>query len=281
MLSVKIKPSKMDRMKSANNQLGKDYLNHKVFKRLREYSKFYDQLGFGVMGFITTGTGSVINIDTYVYSSMQGTIDSMWSVLRKGQIGDAYSLLRKYYDSTIINIYTNLIIEDNFDIEDPSTFKNAAIDGWLKGGKQLPEYRVMSQYVKASTRLKPITDLLAKDSRYKGVRDRCNDHTHYNFYRHVLLNDGQIHQERIISLDNFLHDLDQIFIQHFAYLFYLNGHYMMSSDYADAMDVGYPPEEGSQYFVAPYVQTVFNKFLKLKRPDLAKELIDSTSMELE
>lgn len=268
-------------MKSTNHQLGKDYLNHEVFKRLRDYSKFYDQLGFGVMGFITRGTSSLINIDTYVYSSMQGTMDSMWSTLRKGQIGDAYALLRKYYDSTIINVYTNLIIEDDFDIEDPSTFKNPIIDGWLKGGQSLPEYRIMSQYVKASTKLKPVTDLLAKDDRYKGVRNRCNDHTHYNLYRHILLNDGRIHQERIISLNNFLHDLDQIFIQHFVYLFYVNEHYMMSSDYADYMDVGETPPNDSQYWVAPYVQTAFDKFIKPKRADLAKELADGTSMELD
>lgn len=267
-------------MKNMNSQLDKEYLNHKVFNRLREYAKFYDQLGFGVMGFITTGTGSMINIDAYVYSSMQGTMDSMWSTLRKGQIGDAYALMRKYYDSTIINVYTNLIIEDNFNIDDPATFKNPTIDGWLKGGKQLPEYRVMSQYVKESPKLKSVTDLLAKDNRYKGVRDRCNDHTHYNFYRHVLLNDGQIHQERIISLNNFLHDLDQIFIQHFVYLFYLNGHYLMSSDYADYMDVGATPPDGCQYWVAPYIQTAFDKFVKPKRADLAKQLIDDTSMEL-
>lgn len=265
-------------MKSTNSQLDKEYLNHKAFKRLREYSKFYDQLGFGVMGFVTSG--SMINIDTYVYSSMQGTMDSMWSTLRKGQIGDAYALLRKFYDSTIINIYTNLIIKDSFNIEDPGTFKNPTIDGWLKGGMQLPEYRIISQYVKDSAKLKPITDLLARDNRYKGVRSRCNDHTHYNFYRHVLLNDGQIHQERIISLNNFLHDLDQIFIQHFVYLFYLNDHYLMSSDYTDYMEIGMTPPDGCQYWVAPYIQTVFDKFIRPKRADLAKELINKTSMEL-
>lgn len=267
-------------MKSTNYQLDKEYLGHKTFKRLREYSKFYDQLGFGVMGFVTRGTGSIINIDTYVYSSMQGTIDSMWSVLRKGQIGDAYALLRKYYDSTIINIYTNLIIEDQFDIEDPSTFKNPTIEGWLRDGKQMPEYRIIAKYVKDSVRLSPITELLARDDRYRGVRNRCNEHTHYNFYRHVLLNDGQIHQERIISLNNFLHDLDQIFIQHFVYLFYLNGHYMMSSDYSDYMDVGANPPNGCQYWVAPYIQKTFDKFIRPKRPDLANELLKNTSMEL-
>ncbi|HSW66742.1 MAG TPA: hypothetical protein VLI54_06415 [Bacillota bacterium] len=211
---------------------------------------------------------------------MQGTADSMWSTLRKGQIGDAYALLRKYYDSTIINIYTNLVIEDNFNNEEPHTFKNPTVDGWMNGGEQLPEYRVMSQYVKSSPKLKSVTDLLAKDNRYRGVRDRCNDHTHYNFYRHVLLNDGQIHQERIVSLDNFLYDLDQIFTQHFVYLFYLNGHYMTASDYVDHMEVGMTPPDDSQYWVAPYIQTAFDKYVKPNRPDLAKELIDSTSMEL-
>jgi hypothetical protein len=99
-------------------------------------------------------------------------------------------LLRKYYDSAIINIYTGLYLEDHVSIEN---FVVEQIDGWVQGREQLPRFRVMSQYIRQSPRVAPITALLEADDRYTQLRRRCNDHTHYNFYQNVLLNDNEIH----------------------------------------------------------------------------------------
>src|SRR5690606_29704677 len=107
--------------------------------------------------------------------SMQGTLDSMHDLLLKGRINDAYSLLRKFYDSTIINVYSNLYLEDHFSLDN---FVVTQIDNWRKGIDKLPEYRIMSQYIKTSSKLKAITDLLQQDQTYKNIRERCNDHTH-------------------------------------------------------------------------------------------------------
>ena len=152
----------------------------------------------------------------------------------------------------------------------------------MKGKEQLPEYRVMSQYLRKSEKLKEINDLLYGDERYKKIRNRCNEHTHYNFYHNVLLNDNEIFLNyRIKALNTFASDLEQVFIFHLSYLFYLNDHYMMSSDYVDSLDLGLVPEEGSQYYVAPFVQKTFNNFLKKKRPDIAEKIKSQTAMILE
>jgi hypothetical protein len=55
---------------------------------------------------------------------------------------------------------------------------------------------------------------------------------------------------------------------------------MMSSDFQDSMEMGMVPEEGSQYFVAPFVQKAFNDFVKSDRPDLAALIMLQTSMQL-
>src|SRR6201996_5710902 len=155
------------------HSLGADFLEHKIFNKLKEYASFYGNLSFQVMHWLTSGTTSILNMDTYVFSSIQGTLESIHDTLIKGRIGDAYSLLRKFYDVTIINIYSNLYLEENFDLDN---FIVAQINGWIKGTQQLPEYRVMSQYIRNSSKLQPITALLIKDDTYKNIRDRCNDH---------------------------------------------------------------------------------------------------------
>ncbi len=227
---------------------------------------------------MTQGTRAICNIDSYVYSSVQGTLESIKNILINGRINDSYALLRKYYDSSIINIYSNLYLSDNFSLDN---FIVEKIDNWLKGKEQLPKYRIMSQYIKASEKLKEINDLLYNDRRYKEIRNRCNDHTHYNFYQNVLLNDNEIYlKNRVSALTLFFKDLEQLFILHLSYLFFLKDHYMMSSDYVDSLDLGLPPEEGSQYYVAPFVQNIFDNIIKKNRPDIAETIKAQTEMRL-
>lgn len=71
---------------SPADSLGTDYLEHKVFARIKEYASFYDGLSFHVMMWATSGTTAIINMDTYVYSSMHGTLESIYETLLKGRI---------------------------------------------------------------------------------------------------------------------------------------------------------------------------------------------------
>lgn len=103
-----------------------------------------------VFSFASMGTKAFCNIDTYVYSSMQGTVESIKTILLAGRINDAYALLRKYHDSAVINVYSNLYLRNNFSIEN---FVVEKIHNWLQGKEKLPEYRIMSQYIKTSEAL--------------------------------------------------------------------------------------------------------------------------------
>jgi hypothetical protein len=258
--------------------LDEEYQNHTVFADLERYAAFYESLARSAFPFASVGTRAICNVDSYVFSSIQGTLVSIQAILRDGRINDAYALLRKYYDSAIINIYTGLYLEDHFDIEN---FIVTQIDSWLQGKDRLPEFRIMSQYIRSSPRVGPITDLLIADDRYKGLRDRCNDNTHYNFYRNILLNDKEIVlEERRQALEGFSYDLRDVLILHLSYMFFANGHYMMSSDHLDCLDCGMTPEPDSQYWIAPFVQEVFEQTLKKSRPDIAATIKQHSLMHL-
>jgi hypothetical protein len=255
-----------------------DYQKHTVFADLERYIAFYGSLAHSVFGFISLGTRAICNIDSYVFSSIQGTLASIQAILRDGRINDAYALLRKYYDSAIISIYTGLYLQDHFSIQ---SFVVEQIDKWLQGKDPLPKYKIMSQYIGKSAKVAPITALLLVDDRYKRLRDRCNDHTHYNFYRNILLNDKDISFEgRRQALEEFSNDLRDVLILHISYVFFANGHYMMSSDYVDCLECGITPEPDSQYWVAPFAQEIFDQTLKRFRPDIAATIKQHSSMHL-
>ena len=263
---------------TTEEKLGKEYTKHTVFKELKIYSDFYNSLSFSIMSWVAQGTKAFLNLDTYSYSSIRGTVDSICEILGKGGINDAYALIRKYFDSTFINIYANLYLQDNFGIDN---FIVEKIENWRRGTETIPEYRMISSYIKESPKMKPINDLLRKDNRYKKLRNRCNDNTHYNFYHNVLLNDNEIYNpNRINYLDAISLDMRALFIQHFAYIFYINDHYFMSSDYTDCLDVGITPEEDSLYWVAPFIQEIFSEIIEKHRPDIAKEIKENTKMKL-
>ena len=161
---------------------------HPILGDLDVYAGFYEALSTSVFQWVTGGTHALTNLDTYLFSALQGTLSSIRLILAEGRINDAYTLLRKYHDLAVANLYTNIFLKENFSADN---FIVQQIDDWRSGKAKLPEYRVMNQYVRAASCLSPVTDLLFADDRYKQLRERCNDHTHYNYYRSMLFNECQ------------------------------------------------------------------------------------------
>lgn len=255
-----------------------EYQKHHVFSELDKYIEFYEDLSWSVDNFASTGTTMVFNIDSFIFRSIKGTLESIQLILKNGRINDAYALLRKYYDSVVINIYSNLYLDDHVSIEN---FIVDKINNWLKGTDKLPEYRVMSDYIRKSEKVSVINKLLYSDNRYKNIRDRCNDNTHYNFFFCMLLNDNEVYNEnRIKVLNSFSVDIKDIFIFHLAYLFFFKDHFMTSSDYMDALECGVEPKWDSQYWIAPYIQQIFNEIITKHRPDITAAIKQNTYMKL-
>lgn len=256
-----------------------EYAKHSILKDLKIYFDFYRKFSFPTMFWKTQGLRG-INIDTYIYSSIQGTVESMCNVLKHGRIGDAFALLRKYYDSALTNIYISLYLANEYRLNNLIV---PEIDEWIKGTTKLPEFLDMIKYIKSSKSvLKPIIDLLDKDDRYKKLRERCNNHLHYNSLEDFMMNDSEVHVEnRVLTLNLLQSDVRDIFILHLSCVFHLNPIYMASSDYRDALDCGEEPEENSQYWVAPAVQEIFSNIIAKERPDIAKVILKYTPMHLD
>ncbi len=139
----------------------------------------------------------------------------------------------------------------------------------------------MAKYLNSSVSLFELNKLLDLDKRYDGVRDRCNDNMHYNFFSFLVLNDGNIYmKERLQHLEQLQQDIRDVFILNIAYILTINEHYMMSSDYMDHLEVGMSPPENSQYWVAPFIQEMVNKIFIEERSDILELLKSSTNMEL-
>ena len=200
-----------------------NYKNHPICIDLNRFIDFYSSFSFAIMSYPTLGTKTLLNVDTYFYASIQGTLDSIKIILKQGKIGDSFALLRKYYDSTILNIYINLYLTENCNMK--NNFSNVQeINAWLENRKFLPHnnFNKMAQYIEKSNSLKDFFAVINKDISYSETRNRCNDHLHYNYFDNLLVNDDQVYfNKRIMLLNSFQTDLENIFILHFSCIFIL------------------------------------------------------------
>ena len=200
-------------------------------------------------------------------------------VLKNGRINDSFALLRKYFDSVIINVYTSLYLHENYSIEN---FVVTKINEWKKGKSKLPKTADMIKYIIKSETVSHITKHVNADLTYQIIRDRCNDHMHYNFYKTFLYNDNKIFiSNREAYLNSFHNDLKNIFVLHFAYEFSIKPHYMSSSDYIDHLDCNMTPPKHCQYWVASYIQKIFDNYIKKVNIEIAQTIKNTTSMFLE
>ena len=63
------------------HKLPEAYLKHKVFDDLKYMKEFYDSIAMSCFSFVTTGIHGITNYDSYVYSAIEGTLDSITILL--------------------------------------------------------------------------------------------------------------------------------------------------------------------------------------------------------
>lgn len=93
------------------------YFKHKVFDDLKYMKKFYDLISMSCFSFMATGTHGITNYTSYVYSAIEGTLDSITILLKKGRINDVYTLIRKLFDDILLEIYMGVILKDKISID--------------------------------------------------------------------------------------------------------------------------------------------------------------------
>ncbi len=260
------------------NNLNEEYKNHEIFSELTRYIEFYDSLNHSTFLWVTSGVDS-FNFNGNFLSSMKGTITSIKLLLECGNINDAFSLLRKYQDISVMHIYSLLYLENNFSIYN---FKVEEINNWVKNEKKSPNYNKMIKYIANSEKTKKISNII-REKNNDDLRQGLNNHAHYNLYSYLSFNDStryDVKNNRITFLNQFLNDVRIIYISYFIWLFTTKEEYMMASDYVDYLDMGEEPPENAQYWVSPFIQEIFNDVIRKYQPDLSSELKKGINMDL-
>ncbi|HYF69064.1 MAG TPA: hypothetical protein VD884_13065 [Ohtaekwangia sp.] len=242
------------------------YTNHAVFKDLGTYGQFYEDISDRTIDFTTDGLQHPFSMETYAFTSISGTLHSVKDTLYKGRIGDAYALLRKYYESILLTTYITLYIKDNHNIDNMVVKE---VDDWVSGAKEFPKKAKVKEYINRSEWLSKVNNFF-DDAVYKQISDRCNSYMHFNRFRFMLFNDNKVHiEDRHKMLDQFEVDARNLFIRHFTFVVELNYHFFTTNDYVDYLEMDETPPENCQYWVATNVQEIFDGVIRKYRKDIA------------
>ena len=278
---------------NTKSNMGKAYYENKVFTLLKDIECFYDfvsQQNFSKSALIVK---TVINIDYGIYSSLEGTIESINCLLNNGRINDAFALIRKYNDAIIVDIYKSILIEKeeqkfrtSLDTGKDYKLYDNVINNWANYTQQLynekDSKKVYSEIKKFDDKLFDKFDF-SNEGNYKKNRDMCNDNVHYNSWRNFSMNNNKLYDydnTRTSYLNQADIIIQELFSIHFAYILLISPEYLISSDYVDYLDCGEEPLEGSENWVAPIVQDMFDKYITNTNKDLAMYLKSCNFLEL-
>lgn len=255
---------------------------HLIFKLLEDIRDFYSCLSFNDR---TTTIGiveGIFNINSIIYESISDTIESVELLLKKGHLSDAMALMRKYNDAVTLHIYqiiTAKDIDDSFSIDNPFITINNIINDWVYDKKELMKKEDdVTSLIKEKDKL--LFTLICKSAKtYKLGRKIGDDNVHYNHLESFFINNKRIinYDSAIEYLNNALEAIKLIYIIHFSYLLVFNSACMVDEETME-MDT---QETNREYYAAPFVCDMFEKYIKPYNSDLSKYIIDVCPLSID
>ena len=167
------------------------YKNHKVFKEIDCMMELYGNISFACFPFVPSGTSLIMNYVTYTYQAIQGTLESIKTLLEIGRISDAYTLVRKYFDDVTVDLYIDVIRKDGYD-----WLKFECVDDvekWIKSKHRIPPIKKILVTLKNSVCTKELYPYFGWDTYFNQNRTILDDFVHSNRYSLMVLNCSDVY----------------------------------------------------------------------------------------
>ena len=250
---------------------------HMLLLDLKAIAEFYRAISYNCFLFLPIGTHGWLNYNSYLFESIAGTISSIDDLVRKGHLNDACVLLRLYFDNIYTDTYIQITLKNRFDVF--SNFYVSEVEEWLQKKHRIPSIKKIVTLLETNNITNPIYSILNKNNQLVNYREFLDDCVHGNRYQALLYNCSAIYLENreklLIRIQSIVKTL---FTLHFSFIFTLNPHYLMASDYRDCIEMGLIPPSGSEYWIAPFAQEAFNKYVNPNK-ELSDYLCSITDLQ--
>lgn len=253
-------------------------------KSISEVISFHKSLSYliGLKGSImfTTKKGKFF-METELLDSVIFTLNSIKSCVKNGSLGDIYLLIRKMRDDLFLYLYFIETEERHFCLSDKITKHEKNAMKWMNNNLKNLYLDEMISYLRNNKRINKVIKKHNLKDTWIEIKDLLNNYVHTNGKSYAQMN----YNSRNIDFNGQFREIEYI-IQYitivFLVLLILIKPYLVSStNYVDALEVDCIPEEDSQYWVAPFIQSFIDKYINNFDPDLKEFLSDNTYMDID
>ena len=196
---------------------------------------YYDGLAQTSLPFMPSGTLWSSNYASVIYMSIEVTLESIKMTMKAGHLTDAFVLMRKLFDTMLVDIFYDVMRKSNYDFENGGIVEE--VDNWITGKQRIPRTEKLLEFLRIASSSKDIYPFFGWDTDLKVYREILDDNVHSTGYNNLLLNcKGLPLVRRVDYLDDAATMLVQIATVHIAFVFFLNGHFMTPHDYEHYLD---------------------------------------------
>lgn len=256
----------------------------KIIIGMREIEKFLSRFEFLSFGrdfaFCRNHTFSL----QMVLIACELTAGSIISCCESGCLADANSLLRKYRDDLFFYLYIVVYSKSNQMEIKTAKLKQMEdnIEKWINNNLCDLSIGTVMQAIGQSPLAKDAVTKYHLQSYFKTIGEKLNNYVHSNgvnyYNRNVNTYTGNSLQVQMQELLNDLRFLTITFVFLLTICFPLS---IMATDYVDYLEFNEMPPDGSQYWVAPFVNEFFNQNLDLIDKGCIDYLRENTLMEFD
>lgn len=268
-----------NRMQVSNDESFKQLVND--IKSTKEFIYNFDFINFN-RSYHFDGENGIISISN-ILDSAHRSLHSIQLCCENCNLADAHTLIRKYRDDLFFYLYI-LYVKSNSDIfsENEISKHERNIIKWGKDDLKDLNINEILIYIGKSNVAKEAISRYKLQNSFKKVSDELNDFVHSNgksFYNkpyQYYYNTKSIKK----NIEKIKYEIDYITSIFLFLLILIRGDYIASTDYIDSLEMGFEPEEGSQYWVAPFITEYISTKMILVSEEWGKYLRDKTFMNI-
>lgn len=211
-----------------------------VIDTVHEISEFYRLISIQTMGFLDVHVNRIYTTDEELFRGIQKAIESIDLLIGEIHLSETFSIIRKYYDLAVIQLFSRIIAKELYDKKslDTNILFNNKVNNWALKGDKLPSFKEMRDIISKNKEVKEIMSYIDKH-RLKDLRDVCNDNIHINsnaMLRELSLMDDSTEINKILkNLNDFILILFQF---HFTSILIFTPHYLIDFELHDNLFFG-------------------------------------------
>lgn len=223
-----------------------------------------------------------LNPNIIINSSLR-TLYSIYSCCEHANFSDAYCLMRKYRDDLFFYLYIILISHETniFNGKELSKEENI-INKWIADKLSHLNIEDILSYISKSDITKEAIEKYNFNDTFKKISKKLNNYVHGNGIGFYNMHLWSYKDKEIANIScDIIYNLQYITTTFIFILTLISQISIMSDDYIDALDFEGNKVEGTQYYVAPFINEFMNKNKSLLDENCIEYLKEKTGMLFE